>query len=169
MPLFEAFLDVEAAQPAVEAENVRLQAPVIDTTRLRRRAQNSQRFVIGKTFLRCTSTGRQNRTYMDHLLAPKGLRLKLARQASAPKPNVDVRRRGCHLAVPGWLGAFLFRSPPAVGNVCSVQLHTIQRHRSATVGATVHKHTGLSGTTLQKSRAEPTCSHFVNDGHGGSE
>ena len=46
MPLFEAFLDVEAGQHP--AEHIRSRPPTIDPTRLRHRAPNSQRFVVGK-------------------------------------------------------------------------------------------------------------------------
>ena len=48
MPFLDAFLDVEAGQPVAQAENARIRAPTVDPTRLRHRARNSQRFVIGK-------------------------------------------------------------------------------------------------------------------------
>ena len=50
MPLFQSFLDVEAGQPGADTDNMRLLrpwAPVVDPTRLRQRAQTSQRFVCG--------------------------------------------------------------------------------------------------------------------------
>ena len=48
MPLFEAFLDVEAGQHGAEAAVVRPRPQNLDPARLRHRAQNSQRFVVGE-------------------------------------------------------------------------------------------------------------------------
>ena len=53
MPFLDAFLDVEAGQPAAQglAESARVRRPTVDPTRLRHRARNSQRFVIGKAYI----------------------------------------------------------------------------------------------------------------------